>query len=125
MVPDPPAHAPCAPAASAALNQALGLYQESGNRLGRANALKYLGSVQKLSGDCPSAIATLNQALSLYREVGSRRGQADTLEYLSLAHERSGHAQAAADALTLARELRRLSDHAEGGSSPRPYGSSP
>jgi hypothetical protein len=53
-------------------------------------ASKYLGSVQKLSGDYPAATASLNRALGLYQELGSGRGQADALRYLRSMQNQTG-----------------------------------
>ncbi|HEX3964300.1 MAG TPA: hypothetical protein VHZ03_47910 [Trebonia sp.] len=49
------------PAAAVSLDQAPCLFQDSGNRLGQASALKYLGCVQKLGGDYPSAVDQIGQ----------------------------------------------------------------
>ena len=67
------------PAAAQALEQALGIYRDLGDRLGQANALNYLGAVRRMTGDYPAAAQALEQALGIYRDLGDRLGQANAL----------------------------------------------
>ena len=55
-------------AAAANLQQALRLSRALGDRLGEANALSRLGSVQRLTGDILAATASLDQALRAVRK---------------------------------------------------------
>ena len=72
------------PAAAQALEQALGIYRDLGDRLGQANALRDLGVVRRLTGDYPAAAQALEQALDIYRDLGDRLGQANALSYLGV-----------------------------------------
>jgi len=97
------------PAATLALEQALGLYRDLGDQLGQANALNYLGIVRCLTGDYPAAAQAQEQALGLYRDLGDRRGQANTLRELGVVRyvtdDYPGAARAFEDALGLYRDL--------------------
>jgi len=67
------------PAASEALDQALGIYRELGDRLGQANALNDLGVVHRMNGQYPAGAEVLDRALSIYRALGDRLGEANAL----------------------------------------------
>jgi tetratricopeptide (TPR) repeat protein/transcriptional regulator with XRE-family HTH domain len=81
----------------------------SGDRPGRAGALRNLGMMRRLSGNYPSAIQAQDEALALYRDLGDRLGQANALCELGTARrlsgDRPGAAQAQQEALALFREL--------------------
>jgi tetratricopeptide (TPR) repeat protein/transcriptional regulator with XRE-family HTH domain len=87
------------PAATQALDQALGIYRELGDRLGQANVLNYLGIVRCLTGDYPAATQAQEQALAMYRELGERLGQANVLNELGAVRYVTGDYAAAARAL--------------------------
>lgn len=53
------------PAALQALNQALTLYQENGNRSGEAEVLETLGNVYSAIGDYPRALTAFEQSLAI------------------------------------------------------------
>ena len=53
------------PAAAQALEQALGIYRDLGDRLGQASALNDLGVVRRATGDYPAAAQALEQALDI------------------------------------------------------------
>ena len=67
------------PGAAEALEQALGIYRDLGDRLGEANALSDLGVVWRLTGDYPGAAEALEEALGIYRDLGDRLGEANAL----------------------------------------------
>jgi tetratricopeptide (TPR) repeat protein len=56
--------------------------QELGDRLGHADALNDLGTVQRLACDFAAAAQSAEQARDIYREVGSRLGEANSRESL-------------------------------------------
>ena len=87
------------PAAIAALEQALGIYRDTGNRIGTANALNHLGSVRKVLGDLPGAARAHEQALRIYREAGDRLGEANALTQLGAASYLANETGAAATTL--------------------------
>jgi tetratricopeptide (TPR) repeat protein/transcriptional regulator with XRE-family HTH domain len=95
------------PAATQALEQALGLYRDLGDRLGQANALHDLGFVRRATGDYPAAAQALEQALGIYRDLGDRLGQANALLFLGAVRRLSGDYPAAAQALEQALGLYR------------------
>ena len=63
-------------AATQALEQALGIYRDLGDRLGQATALSYLGEFRRLTGDYPAAAQALEQALGINRDLSDRLGPA-------------------------------------------------
>ena len=67
------------PGAAEALEEALGIHRDLGDRLGQATALSNLGSVRQTTGDYPDADQALEEALAIYRDLGSRLGQANAL----------------------------------------------
>ena len=67
------------PAAAQALEQALGIYRDLGDRLGQAGALSYLGVVRRVTGDYRAAARAVEQALGIYRDLGDRLGEASAL----------------------------------------------
>jgi len=88
-----------------------------GDRLGQANALRYLGDVRRMTSDYPAAAQYLEQALSIYRDLGDRRGQANALGELGAAWRMTGDYPAAAhyleQALSIYRDLGDRSGEAE------------
>jgi tetratricopeptide (TPR) repeat protein/transcriptional regulator with XRE-family HTH domain len=66
-----------------------------GDRLGQANALNDLGTVQWLTGDYPAAGQAQEQALDIYRDIGDRLGQANTLSDLGVVQYLTGEYPAA------------------------------
>jgi tetratricopeptide (TPR) repeat protein len=87
------------PAAIAALEQAVGIYRDTGNRIGTANALNHLGSVRKVLGDLPGAAGAHEQALRIYRDAGDQLGEANALTQLGAASYLANEADPAATAL--------------------------
>jgi tetratricopeptide (TPR) repeat protein/DNA-binding XRE family transcriptional regulator len=87
------------PAASQALEQALGIYRELGDRLGQANALSHLGDIRQLTADYPAAALVLEEALDIYRDLGNRLGQANALSGMALVRWATGDYPAAAGVL--------------------------
>ena len=93
---------------SAALHQlALTAARKAGDRLGEADTLAELGSLQRETGDYRAAAATLARAVALYRDAGDLPGQGYALNHLGLVHTLTGDYPAATashqQALTLAR----------------------
>jgi tetratricopeptide (TPR) repeat protein len=80
-----------------------------GDRLGQANALLDLGTVQWLTGDYPGATGTLAEALGISRDLGDRLGQANALTDLGvvrwLTADYADAAGALAEALSIFRDL--------------------
>jgi len=104
---------------SAALHQgALATARQAGDRLGEADALSTLGTLQRESGNYPAAAASLARALALYRDIGDQPGQADALNELGFLRVLTGDYPAATashqQALALARSTgdRRAETHA-------------
>jgi LuxR family transcriptional regulator, maltose regulon positive regulatory protein len=56
-----------------------------GDRLGQANALRDLGTVQRLTDDYPAAVQAQEEALDIFRDIGDRPGQATALFELGIA----------------------------------------
>jgi tetratricopeptide (TPR) repeat protein len=75
------------PAAAQALEQALGIYRDLGDRRGQGNVLGAQGDVRRLTGDYPAAVQTLEQALAIYRDLGERYGRAFALKTLGVSGE--------------------------------------
>jgi tetratricopeptide (TPR) repeat protein/transcriptional regulator with XRE-family HTH domain len=96
---------------SAALHHsALAAARQAGDRVGEAEALGELGSVQQLRGDYPAAAASLAGAAALFRGLGDQPGEAYALNQLGFVHVLTGDYRAAAasqhQALALARRAR-------------------
>ncbi|MGH9850255.1 MAG: tetratricopeptide repeat protein [Blastocatellia bacterium] len=60
------------------LKQALGLFEQLGDRHGQAYAGKDMGDAQSFLGDKDGALASYEQALMLFTEVDDKLGQANT-----------------------------------------------
>jgi tetratricopeptide (TPR) repeat protein len=70
---------PDLPYAAVALEQALGIYRDLGDRVGQANALGERGTLHRVSGDLAQAERCHQQALSLARAIASSWHEADAL----------------------------------------------
>ena len=93
---------------SATLHQkALTAARQAGDRLGEADTLTELGSLQREAGDYPAATVTLTRAVALYRDAGDLPGQGYALNHLGLVQALTGDYPAATashqQALVLAR----------------------
>ena len=93
---------------SAALHQgALAAARRADDRLGEADALAELGSLEVLSGDYPGAAASLAQAMAIYGDLDDRPAHAHALIELGFLEVLTGDYPAAAtsyrQALALAR----------------------
>jgi tetratricopeptide (TPR) repeat protein len=79
------------------------------NVYGRANALNYLATVRRQTGDYPGAALVLEEALDLYRDIGDRLSEAEALNETGALHRVRGDLPAAGichrQALDLAREI--------------------
>ncbi|MFC9438201.1 ATP-binding protein [Nocardia sp. NPDC057030] len=82
-----------------------------GNRLGQANALTNLGTLQWQTGNYDQAADLLRQARTLYRENGYPIGEADALANLGGFHRYAGDLGQAADLLRQARTLYHENDY--------------
>jgi tetratricopeptide (TPR) repeat protein len=60
-------------------NSALTLYEQVGDKLGKANTLKAIGDVLQFLKRCDEALDRYNSALTLYEQVGAKLGKANTL----------------------------------------------
>jgi tetratricopeptide (TPR) repeat protein len=72
-----------------------------GDRHGQADALNYLGTARRMTGDYQSAAGDLEQALAIYRDLDDRLGQASTLADLGNLRYLTGDYQSAAGDLEL------------------------
>jgi tetratricopeptide (TPR) repeat protein/transcriptional regulator with XRE-family HTH domain len=86
------------PAATQALQQALGIYRDLGDRLGQANALHHLGALRLLMGEYPAAAQVLEHALDVFGDLGDRLGLANALSGLASVRLLTGDYPAAAQA---------------------------
>jgi DNA-binding SARP family transcriptional activator len=95
--------------ASAALEEALGLFRDLGDRPGQASALRDLGAARYSTADYPGAVQALEEALGIFRDLGNRAGQVSTLNYLGdlrrLIGDYPGAASVLATALAITRDL--------------------
>ena len=94
---------------SAALARtALTAARQAGDRLGEADAVSWLGTLQRETGDYPAAAASLSQALTSYADLGDVSAQAFALNQMGFLQVLTGEYPAAAashgQALALARE---------------------
>jgi tetratricopeptide (TPR) repeat protein len=93
---------------SAALYQnALTAARQAGDRLGEADTLAHLGTLQGDTGDYPAAAVTLAQAVALYGEAGDLPGQAGALSQLGYLRVLTGDYPAAAASIQQALALAR------------------
>jgi tetratricopeptide (TPR) repeat protein len=77
--------------------QALRLYEASGDRCGQAIALNAIGWHHAHLGDYQRALPFCEQALALHDEIGDRHGAASTFDSLGYIHRHLGqHAEAVA-----------------------------
>jgi tetratricopeptide (TPR) repeat protein len=72
----PPAEEADYPGAARDLQEALGIYEDIGDRHGRAMALVLLGNGRRMAGDYLGALSDLQEAAGICRDFGDRRGQA-------------------------------------------------
>ncbi|MGA3332576.1 MAG: tetratricopeptide repeat protein [Terracidiphilus sp.] len=91
------------------LNQALPLWQESGNSAGQASTLDSIGRAYSDMGDANQALDDFNRALPLWRVDGDQAGEALTLNDMGPAYAGIGQKQKALEtynqALAIWREL--------------------
>ncbi len=59
--------------------EALGIYRELKDRLGEANALRWMGDALRMQGRYAEALARHEEALGIYRELKYRQGEANAL----------------------------------------------
>jgi class 3 adenylate cyclase/tetratricopeptide (TPR) repeat protein len=87
------------PGAARALEEALGIFRDLGDRLGQANALQRLGSMRRVTRDYPGAARALDEALGIFRSISNRLGQANALKHLGSMRRETGDYPGAARAL--------------------------
>jgi tetratricopeptide (TPR) repeat protein len=103
-----PAPAPAdgaVPATARALEQALGIYRDLGDRGGEAEALNETGTLHRVSGDLAQAEGCHQQALELARDIASTWDEAHALAGLGRCALAAGHADQAAGMLRQALEI--------------------
>ena len=61
-----------------------------GNRQSQANALCYLGTLHRETGDYRRAVEAQEEALAIYRDLGSRLGQANAISELGAVRRQTG-----------------------------------
>lgn len=92
-----------------ALREALGIYQQTGDRLGEARATGYLGNVLARTGERDEAIRQYERSEAIFRELGHRRGLSTCRGNLGLMYRYFGqHDKAEAayrEALQIDREI--------------------
>ena len=93
------------PAAAQALEQALGIYRDLGDRGGEAEALNKRGTLHLVSGDPAQAEGCHRQALDLARAIDSSWDEAHALAGLGHCALASGHATRAEALLRQALEI--------------------
>ena len=94
-------------AAADALEQALHIYRDIGDKSGEANAFFYLGIVRHCMGDLSGATRLLKQALTISRSASSRLVEANALGWLADAQRETGDFPGAAQGLDQALEIYR------------------
>jgi tetratricopeptide (TPR) repeat protein len=103
------------PAAAQALEQALGIYHDLGDRGGEVTALNETGTLHRVSGDLARAEGRHRQALELARAITSTWDQAHALAGLGRCALAAGHATQAAALLRQALEIFQRIGAAEAG----------
>ena len=93
------------PAAAQALEQALGIFRDLGDRGGEAEALNEKGTLHRVSGDLAQARACHQQALEQARAIASFRTEAHALAGLGRCALAAGHTAEAAATLRQALEI--------------------
>jgi tetratricopeptide (TPR) repeat protein len=93
------------PAAAQALEQALGIYSDIGDRGGEATALNARGTVHRTSGDPAQAEGCHQQALELARAIASSWNEAHALAGAGRCAMAAGHATRAGALLRQALEI--------------------
>ncbi len=93
------------PAAAQALEQALSIYRDIGDRGGEAEALNKRGVLYRVSGDLTQAEGCHQQALELARTIADSWDEADALAGLGRCALAVGHAAQAEGLLRQALEI--------------------
>jgi DNA-binding SARP family transcriptional activator len=93
--------------AAEALEQARGIYADTGNLPGEAGALLCLGEVRRSTGDFPAAAGLLEQARGIYADTGDLPGEAAALLVLGTVRQVTGDYPAAVDALERSLQISR------------------
>lgn len=94
--------------------QALGLFQQLGDRRGEANAINNLGVAASLRNEWRNATALFEQALQIYRQLGDAMYEGRMLNNLALVHTTLGEHGAAERCLTEALRLTRATGYRSG-----------
>ena len=93
------------PAAAQALEEALGIYRDLGDRGGEAEALNERGTLHRVSGDLAQAEGCHQHALELARAIASSWDEAHALAGLGRCALAAGHAAQAETLLRQALEI--------------------
>jgi CHAT domain-containing protein/Tfp pilus assembly protein PilF len=100
--------------ALARFEEALALWQKSGDRPGEVQTLNEIGLIHRILGDTDEAISIFERALALALQAGDRRGEAQARNDLGVAHHQQGRYGQALDDLQSARRIwEELSDSGE------------
>lgn len=92
-------------AARALVDQAMGIYKRTGDRVAEAAALILVGDLAARSGDADSAVKATSAALELFNEIGDLRGQGHALHELGILSMHADEPDAALALLTEALSL--------------------
>jgi tetratricopeptide (TPR) repeat protein/transcriptional regulator with XRE-family HTH domain len=87
------------------LREALSLYVELEDVLGRAHTLKKLGAVSLGTGDYTEAARVWSEALGLYGQAGDQRAEAKLLSHLGVLQYETGEIAAAFSSQSAARDI--------------------
>ena len=93
------------PGAAEALEEALGIYRDLGDRGGEAEVLNEVGTLHRVRGDLDPAGACHQRALDLAREIGSSWDEAHALAGLARCALAAGRTAKAEDRLRQALEI--------------------
>ncbi len=88
-----------------ALEDAMEIHKEIGNRLGEANQLGNIGLIYRQIGETEKALKALEDAMEIHKEIGNRLGEANQLGNIGLIYRQIGETEKALKALEDAMEI--------------------
>jgi diguanylate cyclase (GGDEF)-like protein len=94
-------------AAHADLLRALGIFDETGDEVGRASALNWVGNVAWRRSDYPEALRCHLRALPVQRARGDRQGESDSLNLIGNVHYQIGEYARALESYREAERIKR------------------
>jgi tetratricopeptide (TPR) repeat protein len=77
------------------LNQALAIFQQTGNKQGEGAAFSNIGAIAIAKGDLRNAIIFLNKSLFIQQQIGDKSGEGRTLNSLAQIFKSQGNAEIA------------------------------